>query len=362
MIGVLRSVRARRPTRAAAWLLALVTPLGPGGCATELVRVSVEPPPPLAPGEPRTVAADALCRVEDDFAHEFVSSYGRTTYGEEQKAAFDARTLDALVSALRGCGVFGGRVLGPADERAQVAACEARLRVESVSVPEVCTSARSVLYHLGVGLLVGIPFCFIWTDREPDLVDRYVLEVGVRGEPPAARYEALARGTLRAQSPQARTAMDGLVEQRGALRDEALRALASRLRADAGAQERLRAQLDEDLPADPAAFLVSEETHAPRARWRTRRLIAWSNAALEGWAAEARAAELREVLTRVQTSAADLSHRAQVLRDEAETLVARGADREASAARELSLACLERVEALRPLLGAVRDELEARAR
>ncbi|MBX3471703.1 MAG: hypothetical protein KF878_33020 [Planctomycetes bacterium] len=348
----------RRGVRATAWLLALVTPLGPGGCATELVRVSVEPAALEAAGELARLEGDVTCQVEDDFKDEFDSGHPGFTYAPF-RAAFDAQTLSRLKAALRGVFAVASSPGDPSD--AADAPCEARLRLTSVSHPTITTGARVAVFASAC-LLVGIPFCFIWTDREPDLADRYRLEVGVRGEAVTAVYEVLARGTVRAQTPGPDDAMQDLVAHRAALRDEAVRALVSRFRADTAAQARLRAQLTRDLPTDPGPFLVAEERHPQRARWRTRRLISWTNSALTGWAAEARTAELREALTRLQTCSVDLSHQAQLLVDQAEACVARGAEAEARAARELALACRERVEALRPVLEAAREELEARAR
>ena len=269
-----------------------------------------------------------------------------------------------LIAALREAGVFQRDVLGGEPPDGTEVACEARLRVTRLSEPWIFTDSRELLYIgslLSGGLLA--PFLFVWTDREPDFVVRYALEVGVRGEEVvAARHEVVARGTISAQSPDRDTANEGLEQARAALHEDAIQALVSQFADDLGAHALLRDQLADAPGEELEPLLVTEETYAPRARWRTRKLIGWKNESLATRVAEAKTSELRALVSRLEACMLDLSHEAEVEKDAAQTFTAAGADADAQGKREMSLAYRERVEALRPILTAVKEELEGRSR
>lgn len=326
--------------------LAVVVVALSSGCGHELVDARVDP------GEVREragpVLPPAICT-------------GLGTVPEDAKGSPTPNEVDtqALVGALGACGAVE-RALGFSEPGKDEALLEARLTATTLSEPVVHTDAREALMVASVLLIAPIPFNFIYTDREPELALRIVLEVGVRGEPAAVeRYEVVARGTIRAQSP----GHVGVVETHAqSLRGLATRAAISRFAADAAARERLRALLaaDRPEPLELEALLTTKETFVPRARWRTRQLIRVKNETLEATLSEAKASELRALSSKLEACMVDLSHEAEVAKDLAEGSLAKG---EASdEARALSLVYNERIEVLRPILGAVKGELDARAR
>lgn len=333
---------------AVAWLAATAC-----GCGMELVRPSVEPPALEGSQLEARLDGQVVCHAGGDTAY--------------KGAAYDFSVERWwLAKALRDSGAFRDVLTEAPPETSSTFPCDARLKVELVSTPVVFTGGREAIFFLTVfpGLQpIGVPLCFVWTDREPELVSRYVLEVCVRGEEErGARYEATARGTIEAQTPNGQQTIEGLHEARAELLRLGLRSMLTRFAADREAQARLRAQLSDGPALELEPLLVAKETHAPRARWRTRRVIGWKNESMAAIVAEAKASDLRAQISRLETNLVDLSHEAEVEKDAAQGHTAKGAEAEARDARELSLAYRERVEVLRAILAAYKDELEGRGR
>lgn len=324
------------------------------GCGHELVRVSIDPAPTSVEAPRDVIRATVACggMTADDGAR--------------------------LASALTDVGAFEGPVrCGDDTGDAQI---EATLEVVEVSAPVIGTGPRAVLCVLGTVVPVFAPLMFVWTEREPDLVEELKLTVAVRGEASAGRYTCTARGTVAAQTPNhwfqstadiEAVEVEVVAAHRATLRAAAIEALVARFAADEDARRRLREQLDDGPPAELEPLLVTKETHAPRAQWRTRRLLAWKAACLDAFLAESKVPALREHVGRLEACMVELAHGAELAKDDAEERLAAGAaprgsgspaDGSARDARALSLALRERLEILRPILASIKEELDARSR
>lgn len=319
------------------------------GCGFEMVDPRIEPGAVETPGAGEPLASGVVCQVED--------RGGGTPLQVARRPAVD-ETLAALVAAVREGGVFKGAVTSGAGDE-QALECDARLVIEPMSEPEILGPLRNLLIWTTVLLPpIGIPLDFIYIDLEPDLAERYTLQVGVRGEELVASYQVTARGTISAQLFGSEN--PGLTRARTQLRELGLRALVSRLQGDEAALAKLREQLYDGPPAELAPLLVTKESWLPRGRWRTRRLIAWKNESLETLRAESKTSQLRAMVSQLETCMLDLSHEAESSRNSAQALTASGGD--ANRDRELSLVYSERIEVLRPILTACKEELQNRGR
>lgn len=309
------------------------------GCGHELVRPTIDPP-----------AVEARAAGPLPVPLRCVVDY----LGIHKDMSQDEAATERLVASLRKVGLDAVAGLEGPTSGGEEAWLEARVQMDHLTQPRVY-SAETRWFFAGISVIF-VPFLFVWTEWDPELSSRYVLEVGVRGEP-VHRYEVLAKGTISAQTPD-----DGytiIYEHRQELQVMAFEALASRFAADAAAHAQLVAALD-DGPRDLAGLLVMNETSPSRARWRTRKLIAFKNAGLAPILAEAKTAELRDLVTTLEGYMVDLTHEIEVSNDAAALNVAAGS--EAQLPRELALAYRERLEVVRPILVAVKEELEGRGR
>lgn len=332
-------MRGRGRNVVASILFALV-PLT-SGCGHELVRPTVEPAAVnvSAPAAGPKLRAPLRCVV-----YSLVNELERPDKAATERlvASFLEVGLDAVVE------------LEPSPSAAE-ARLEARVQMDHLTQPTIYSSVTRWVFA-GI-TVVFVPLLFIWTDWDPALSSAYVLDVSVRGER-VHRYEAIARGTIAAQTPE-----DGygiIDEHRQTLQVMAFQSLASRFAADTAAREQLVVALDETGPRNLPSLLVVKETFPPRARWRTRKLIAFKNAGLPAILADAKTTELRDLVTTLESYMVDLTHEAEVGNDAAALNVAAGSD--AQTPRELSLVYRERLEVVRPMLASVKEELEARSR
>jgi len=106
-------------------------------------------------------------------------------------------------------------------------------------------------------------------------------------------------------------------------------------------------------------FLASKETDIPRARWRTRMLLDAKNLTLPRVLRESKTPELAALASKIEKLALDLNHEAELLRDSMQRSVEAGGTADEKS-REISLVYKERIEVLKPILAAIKEEIANR--
>jgi putative ubiquitin-RnfH superfamily antitoxin RatB of RatAB toxin-antitoxin module len=102
------------------------------------------------------------------------------------------------------------------------------------------------------------------------------------------------------------------------------------------------------------------------ARWKNRMLLIAKSRTLPGLLRDKKTAELQDLSVKVEQAILDCSHESELLKDKAQRAVeagnqeagALGADQE----RELSLTLKERVEIIKPILAAIKEEIANRSK
>jgi hypothetical protein len=113
----------------------------------------------------------------------------------------------------------------------------------------------------------------------------------------------------------------------------------------------------EDFIPLPAETAGDQET-AQQMAWSNRVLLQAKNRILPGLLKAKPTGELLDLITQVENAFLDLNRMAELAKDRAQKGVADGGD--GGAARELSLICRERVDILKPILVAMKQEVAAR--
>ncbi len=113
----------------------------------------------------------------------------------------------------------------------------------------------------------------------------------------------------------------------------------------------------EDFVPLPAGVADDRET-AEALRWSNRILLQAKNRTLPALLKVKATGELVDLVTQVENSFLDLNRMSELAKDRGQKSVADGAD--GGAARELSLTCRERVDILRPILAAIKQEIAGR--
>jgi hypothetical protein len=133
---------------------------------------------------------------------------------------------------------------------------------------------------------------------------------------------------------------------------------------------RATAVIENDLPArvecvevlEPPLedFLVSKEVSIPGGRVRTGVLLTAKNRTLPKMLREGASSALTELLTRIEKTILDLSHERELVNNLAQQAIESGG--KAGGLPELSLVYKERIEVLKPMLSAIRDEIANRGK
>ena len=152
------------------------------------------------------------------------------------------------------------------------------------------------------------------------------------------------------------TARDQMGERDGAAQD---RAAAVKIKEQV-AFAKFRAEVTKASVTD---LLVSAEATEANARERNRALIAAKNRQLPAILRESKTDELATLVVRVEQTILDLNHESEVAKDRAQQVTATNGDaQQAEELRGLNISYRERIELLKPILAAVREEIANRNR
>jgi tetratricopeptide (TPR) repeat protein len=97
------------------------------------------------------------------------------------------------------------------------------------------------------------------------------------------------------------------------------------------------------------------------ARWRNRTLVEAKNTLLPNLLRDSKTRELSGLVTKIEQLILDLSHESEVAKDRAQQAVEKGSGT-AAGHRELSLIYKERIEVLKPILAAIKEEIANRSK
>lgn len=125
-----------------------------------------------------------------------------------------------------------------------------------------------------------------------------------------------------------------------------------------------------------AELIVPTDTTVDQARARNRALVAAKTTQLPGMLRDWKTAELTNLVVKVEQTILDLNHECEVAKDKAQQMTADGVREAANSGRpraqaaaskldelrELSIAYRERIELLKPILGAIKEEIANRGR
>lgn len=120
-------------------------------------------------------------------------------------------------------------------------------------------------------------------------------------------------------------------------------------------------QMVEDTQPLLEAFLVAEESSLEVARWRTRGLVAVKNRTLPGMLKDWSTADLKALVEKLENHVLDVNFQAEKTKDEAQKAVEKGTEGE-DHLRQMASAYKERIEVLKPIIIAVKDEVANRER
>ncbi len=108
-------------------------------------------------------------------------------------------------------------------------------------------------------------------------------------------------------------------------------------------------------------FLAAKEFDVPTARWRSGALLLVKNRTLPKLLRDGRTADLSRLVERLEKLVLDLNHEGEVAKDRAQRAVETQSG-EAEHLREISLVYKERIEVLKPILAALKEEIANRAK
>ncbi|HXX94321.1 MAG TPA: hypothetical protein VEN81_11865 [Planctomycetota bacterium] len=134
------------------------------------------------------------------------------------------------------------------------------------------------------------------------------------------------------------------------------------MRATAVLENGLPARVDAvDVPEPPVEdFLISKEVSIPCARQRTGVLLAAKNRTLPKMIREGTTSSLADLATRVEKTILDLNYNREQTNSLAQQAIESGG--KAGGLPELSLAYKERIEVLKPMVAAIKEELANRGK
>jgi hypothetical protein len=113
-------------------------------------------------------------------------------------------------------------------------------------------------------------------------------------------------------------------------------------------------------PADLDYLLVAKDLSVPVGRTRNRALIAANTVTLPGILQSKKTADLVAIKVKMEQVIFDLTHEAEVAKEQAESQAAAGQN--AGELREQSLVYNERIEILKPMLAALKEEIANRGK
>lgn len=113
-------------------------------------------------------------------------------------------------------------------------------------------------------------------------------------------------------------------------------------------------------PSDLDRLLVAKDTTITLARSRNRALVAAKTLTLPGILQKRKTPELVDLTVRIEQMILDVEHEAALAKDQAQSEAASGAG--ADRTREWSLVYKERIEILKPMLSATREEIANRSK
>jgi tetratricopeptide (TPR) repeat protein len=151
-------------------------------------------------------------------------------------------------------------------------------------------------------------------------------------------------------------ARDQLGDKRGASEDQA---------AAARIQEQVAfARFREEITkASLSNLLLSSDKTESNARERNRAIIAAKNQQLPAILRDSKAAELSALVVKIEQTILDLNHESEVAKDRAQQATATNGDaRQIEELRGLTISYRERIELLKPILTALKEEIANRGR
>jgi hypothetical protein len=107
-------------------------------------------------------------------------------------------------------------------------------------------------------------------------------------------------------------------------------------------------------------FLVSKETAIAEARWRTRALLAVKNRSLRKICDQGSTSDLKSLVEKLEGHILDVSHEGELAKDKVQKELEAG--RAADMWREMVIVYKERIEILKPVLGAIKEEVANRGK
>ena len=112
---------------------------------------------------------------------------------------------------------------------------------------------------------------------------------------------------------------------------------------------------------DLASLIAGTDAGIGAARWRNRALLEAKVVGLTKFVTEQRTSDLVALVLQIEKAILDANHEGELLKDKAQRILESGA-KEVEGLRELALAYRERIEILKPILAAVKEEVANRGR